>query len=175
LAGWSFTSGASHYTLAGPPGWVRARDDGLPKPHPDWFTALLWRQVVGAAVLASRLDAPPDTNATLAVHAWCAAGGGGAVALAYINLGAAPVALALAGVGAAAPRVEFILTPPGGNLTADGALLNGALLAVDAAGALPVMPVPGKVVPAGGGPIVLPATSYGFVTLPEAASKACGA
>jgi hypothetical protein len=56
LAGWSFTSGVSNYTLAGPPGawmgpsmpamltvaliagWVSTKADGLPTPHPDWYS-----------------------------------------------------------------------------------------------------------------------------------------
>ena len=33
LAGWSFTSGVSHYTLAGPPGWENSKRDGTPLPR----------------------------------------------------------------------------------------------------------------------------------------------
>ena len=173
LAGWSFTSGVSHYTLAGPPGWESSARDGVPLPHPDWFVAVLWRQLVGSRVLGTALSAPPDVNATLAVHAFCTAGAAAqqAVTLAFVNLAAAPVALALAGGLAAAPRVEFVLTAPSGNLTADALLLNGEVLAVDPSGRLAAQPVPGLTVPAGG--IELPAQSYGFIVLSAAAAPAC--
>lgn len=172
LAGWSFASGVSRYTLAGPPGWVGA-SQGAPTPHPDWFAAVLWRQIMGAKVLPATLAAAPAVNDTLAVHAWCAAGGGGAVALAFVNLAPAAVELALAGVPAAAVRTEFFLTPPGGNLTADALLLNGEAWGVDAAGRLPQLPVPGRAVQ--GSPIFLPPTSYGFLVLPAAGAAACAA
>lgn len=138
---------------------------------------------MGSRVLASALVAsPPTVNETLAVHAWCAAAGAGgappgAVVLAFINLGAQAVELELQLASAmAAPepaRVEFILSAPSGNLTADAVLLNGAPWGVDGAGKLPQQPVQGHAVPQGGAPLSLPATSYGFVVYPAAGAPAC--
>ena len=147
--------------------------DSLSLADPDYFVALLWRQLVGARVLASALDAPPEVNSTAAVHAFCAGGGPpGAVVLAFINLADAPLDLALGGGLAAAPRVEFFLTAPGGNLTADAVLLNGAPLTVDAQGRLAQQPVPGRAVSAAGAPS-LPPQSFGFIVLTAAAAPAC--
>lgn len=177
LAGWSFSSGVSHYTLSGPPGWNNAAADGLPTPHPDWFTAVLWRQLVGDRVLDVALQASAAINDTFAVHAWCAAPAAapaGAVVLIFINTDTENVLLALSGgLTADAPRVEFLLTAPGGNMTADALLLNGVALGVDAEGRLPQQPLPGKSVPAGGASLTLPARSYGFVLLPGAQAVAC--
>ncbi len=211
LAGWSFTSGVSHYTLAGPPGadacartyqahvllfasltcaltlyptlsasaagWDNSADDGLPAPHPDWFTAVLWRQLVGSRVLSSTLSTnPASVNNTLAVHAWCAAtsaGPVGSVVLLFINVAPAPVALSLSGALSPSPRVEFILSAPSGNMTADAVLLNDTPLGVDGTGRLAAQPIPGKTVPAGGAGLSLPSQSYGFVVLQAAAASAC--
>lgn len=179
LIGWSFSSGVSHYPLAGPPGWVNASRDGLPTPHPDYFTTLLWRQLVGATPLPSTLAAGPSVNASLGLHAWCANDANaaalgypaGSVAVAYINVGADDVALGLGGGLPASPRLEWLLTPPGGDLTADGVLLNGAPLGVDGGGAI-TLPVAGRAVQPGGPAPVLPAGSYGFLLLPGAGASA---
>lgn len=179
LVGWSFSSGVSRYTLLGPPGWVSTAADGLPTPHPDFFATALWRQLVGPAALSAEVAASPDVNATLGVHAWCAGADAGApdgaVVLTFIHTGTAPLPLALGEGLAATPRIEWVLTPPGGNLTADAVLLNGEPLAVGPDGALPAVPVPGAGVPAGGAPIVLPPTSAGFLLLPNAGAQACKA
>lgn len=178
LAGWSFTSGKSMYTLAGPPGWASSASDGPPTPHPDYYVALLWRQLVGPRVLSAALGASPGVNATTAVHAFCAAPGAGAppgagaVVLAFFNSAGAALELALGPGTPPAPRVEFVLTPPaGGGLTSDAALLNGAPLGVDAAGRLPAQPVPGRAVAEGA--LELPPQSLGFVVLSAAAAPAC--
>lgn len=73
----------------------------------------------------------------------------------------------------ATPRVEFILTAPNANLTADAVLLNGEAWSVNDEGKLPVQPVPGKQIPAGGPDILLPADSYGFLTFEQPQIKAC--
>lgn len=148
----------------------------MPTPHPDFFTALLWRQIVGAAPLASTLAAAPSVNATLGAYAWCAApsaGPPGSVAVAYINLAADAVALSVEGVASSSPRLQYVLTAPGGNLTADAVLLNGAPLGVDGAGRLPAQPIPGAPV-AAPGPLSLPPFSYGFFVLTGADAGACG-
>ena len=155
-------------------GWVDAKSNGLPTPHPDWFTAVLWRQFVGSTVLSVSTATTPKVNSTLAVHAWCSnkmAAPAGSVTLVYINVASTPVSLALGGGLATLPRTEFIMTAPGGDLTADGALLNGVLLSVDGAGKLPAQPIPGV---AGAGTLItLPSESYGYIVLPGAGAAAC--
>ena len=203
LVGWSFTSGVSHYTLAGPAGWSNSRANGLPTPHPDYFTHLLWRQLVGRTVLNATLisgshssssrpnfevDVKDDTSADVAVHAFCASSAkssssgssSGAVVLAYINLGDSAVSVALQSASsgrapiADTPRIEYLLTATASNMTADALLLNGAPLAVDGNGRL-AQPIPGAPVPAGGSQLSLPPQSYGLVVLPQAGAPACKA
>ena len=86
-----------------------------------------------------------------------------------------PVSLTLAGTAlASTPRVEFILTAPGNNMTADAVLLNDVPLGVDASGMLAAQPIPGKVIAAGGaGAITLPGQSYGYIVLTGAGAAAC--
>ena len=107
LVGWSFTSGVSHYPLAGMPGWRNRTVDGIPTPHPDYFTALLWRQLVGDRVLSVKLNASDAVNETFAVHAWCATkeASAGGVVLVYINTAEDMVELSLSGLEAT-PRVH---------------------------------------------------------------------
>jgi len=157
------------------PGWRNRTLDGIPTPHPDYYTAILWRQLVGQSVLSIQLQASQAVNETFAVHAVCANSGvsaAGGVVLIYINLAKAPVQLTLSGLDAT-PRVEYVLTAPNGNLTADAVLLNGEAWSVNDEGKLPVQPVPGKEIPAGGPDISLPAASYGFLTFEQPAIKAC--
>ena len=130
------------------------------------------RRTQTSSWLSVALDATPAVNSTLAVHGWCSAAGAGAVVLPYINLAASSVALALGGGLGDGPRVEFILTAPNGNLTADALLLNGVPLGVDSSGKLAVQPIPGKAV-AGGAAIVLPEQSFGFLVFPGAGAVAC--
>ena len=175
LVGWSFASGVSHYPLAGPPGWRNRTLDGIPTPHPDYYTAVLWRQLVGDGVLSVKLSASDAVNATFALHAWCASAqvsAAGGVVLVFINMAEDAVELSLSGVDAT-PRVEYVLTAPQNNMTADAVLLNGQSWSVDEAGKLP-LPVAGKQVPAGGPGISIPGGSYGFLTFQQG-RKGCAA
>jgi hypothetical protein len=55
FAGWSFVQpprGLSHYQLAGPPGWVN--DTAVLNPHPDYFTSVLWKQLMGRRALRGK-------------------------------------------------------------------------------------------------------------------------
>ena len=174
LAGWSSEGGPSYYALLGQPGW----SSGPISPHPDYFTALLWKQLVGTLVLQSKLvGGDPTVDATVDAHVWC--GTGGAPVVTYFNANVAAVALALPSGVPAAPRVEFVLTSGAAGfdpaaLTGDAIFLNGAPLAADAAGALsPPFPFPGRHVAAGG--LTLPPLSYGFFVLEGAAAAACAA
>ena len=55
FAGYSFLGRASNYQLAGPPGWVNDTDAAKSTltPHPDWYTTVLWKQLMGATALAT--------------------------------------------------------------------------------------------------------------------------
>jgi hypothetical protein len=173
IVGFSGPTEPSQYALAGPPGWASGSAALAGAVHPDYFVALLWRQVVGLAVLAATLAPPPETAGNLDAHVWCAAPGAGVgaggVVVTFTNYANVTVALAAVGALPSAPRVEFILTsaPAGAPpcLNCDAALLNGAPLAVDATGHV-ALPLPGAPVAAGGGAILLPPMSFGFVALP---------
>lgn len=119
VVGWSFDNGVSHYPLAGPPGWTNASVyGGPPLPHPDYFTTLLFKGLVGNSVLNVTVG---EAQGGLGVHAWCARQGAsttaGAVTLLFVNVQGEPVTLALststsssAPPMAVVPRTEFILT-----------------------------------------------------------------
>ena len=162
LVGWSSQTTPSRYALLGAPGWSR----GPLAPHPDYFVALLWKQLVGAAVLRSTLRAAdPAVAEGVAAHAWCAAAPGGGIVVAFANVLDAAVELELPPELDGRERSEFVLTAPGGDLLADAALLNGAPLAVGADGELPQWPLPGRRVPPPSAPPTLPPHSLGLLAV----------
>lgn len=195
LAGYSSTSEPSNYGLLGPPGWSSGP---LGQPHPDYFSALLFKQLAGKRVLGSAPGGGGPTGGEWwDAHVWCAATGGGGLVVTYYNMGGewANVSVGVAGAGggggtvpvAVTPRVEYVLTavaapppppgvaggPPPPTVFDDAVYLNGARLATGADGGLPVWPLPGVVVGEGGGAWVVPPWSYGAVALPNAGVAAC--
>jgi hypothetical protein len=189
--GWSSVTARSNYQLVGPPGWTN--DTSTLTPHPDYYTSILWRQLMSSTALAVlNVTGPADAVGNVSLHVWCAAAGGtgassGAVVLAYgnptpVNVTLASIALQDGGSGGAAepPSIEDLSaatdagTPPT-FLTNDAIYLNGALLTVGEDGSLPVYPIPGRPVGSGGGGagLLLPTYSYGFFVLPDAAVPAC--
>ncbi|CAK0826306.1 unnamed protein product [Prorocentrum cordatum] len=132
LVGFSGIGGGSSYAMMGPPGWYSASGSGRLTPHPDYFTALLWRSLVGPTRLRASVAAPRCAPGAARFHAACAVGGG--VVVSYINPSSTGFALKLAvadsaHVAAGAELELYVLTAPYGNLTSDGVLLNGNLLA----------------------------------------------
>lgn len=199
IAGWSFTGGMSHYQLVGPPGWTNGSD--ILTPHPDYFNSVLFKMLVGGTAIlnVSVSGSDPAVTQNVSMHLWCGsgiAGGAGSATLVYINPTGSDLTVDLGPGGASTtPRQEYILTPTSGAYTAfvdrvatgalaagvfdppasiqdDTTYLNGALLTVDAGGALPEWPLPGKT---GSGPLVVPAYTYGFVAFPQARIPACPA
>ena len=165
LVGWSSATTPSAYALLGAPGWAR----GALAPHPDYFLAVLWKQLVGAAVLdAAAAPARDGFDA----RAWCAAGAAGGVVVAFVNARADATAVGVPARLAQLPRTEFVLTAPGGNLSADGALLNGRLLVANADGTLPQYPLPGSDAPPQPS-FAAPPWSFGLVQWTGAQAQAC--
>ena len=175
IAGWSFAFGMSHYQLVGPPGWVVGSE--LLTPHPDYFTTLLWRQIVGDAVLATTVAGGAAAQAGVELGVWCASEtspfGAGTVVMPYVNTLNVSVAISVPASLLGAATVRFSLTAPGGDLQADGMLLNGELLALNADGSLKDYPISGKLAPAAP-QVTVEAFSYGFVAY-EAPIGACAA
>ena len=198
LAGFSSETEPSNYGLLGPPGWASGP---IGQPHPDYFSFLLFKQTVGARVLSSGFSgAAANISVVWDSHVFCAASGGGAIALTFFNMAADALVLSVPQLaGAQAPREEFVLTsvasssaasaaaaaapaateasaapgdwPP--SLTDDAVYLNGALMATNADGSLPQWPIPGRVVTDPAAPISVPPYSYGAVVFMSAGAAAC--
>jgi hypothetical protein len=188
LAGFSSQSEPSNYGLLGPPGW---KNGDIGSPHPDYFTALLFKHLVSTVVMNSSYmsnDDPDGVELGVDVHAWCGRVGGGIVIMSYFNLLPHSINISLPTSATSNRRNEYIMTatansvfsssfnkhsfPP--ELYQNNVYLNGALLTVNADGSIPNWPIPGKAVPSSSLPINVPAFSYGFIELLDAqASGAC--
>ena len=136
-------------------------------PSADYWLLVLWKRLVGPRVLGvSGLPAKSSTRA----YGFCAPSGASAT-LVLVNLASAPACVGLPDGFAApgAPLTQFSLTPGAGGVTSATTLLNGAPLALDAAGRLP--PMGGKSVPQAGG-VTLPPLSVTLLSAPLAGGVA---
>jgi heparanase len=136
-------------------------------PNPDYWTALLWKRVMGAGVLAATSN---SSDVIAFAHCGGPAAGGG-VAVAWVNLAnetSYTVDVTGLAAGAPVPRHEYHLTAVPGDYR--GIALNGAQLTY-AGGAL--SPTPPVVVTDPSVPLVLAPHTYGFVVFPAAPSP-CG-
>ncbi len=112
IAGWSFTGGQSHYQLAGQPGWTN--NSALLTPHPDWYTSVLFKTIVGNTYINSTVGGDPEAAAAVSLHAWC----NGmpywynqSMVITYTNPTGADIVLDVSAVNITnAPRTEYILT-----------------------------------------------------------------
>ena len=182
LVGFSGINGGSSYALLGDPGWVGAPSGAL-EPNPDYFSTLLWKRLMGRAVL-NTTTATATTNATFRAYAACLApvgagigvgAGGAGVAVAYINPGSADVDANFDAVMAPpGARAElYVLTSGGGgadHLDSRSVRLNGGA-ALRPTSSLPPVTVP--LTSSANASILLPRLSYGFVVLPDAHAAAC--
>lgn len=177
IFGWSFAFGMSHYMLVGPAGWTNGSHAAL-TPHPDYYTTLLWRQLVGRRVLNASL-AGPEAGAAFA-SAWCAGSGApygakGSVVLAWTNSQPAALTVALPPALAAARFTAFTLTATAdgdaqfADLVSDAVYLNGQLLTTDDSGVVQGLPFAAPDQPSSA-VLTAPPYSYGFVVFDTAAA-----
>jgi len=134
-------------------------DETTLAPRPDYWSALLWRKLMGSTVLEAGVPATPN----LYVYAHCLRGQPGGVAVLAINADRTT-----------ARELRLPVTARLYALTADRLLgtdvrLNGETLQLDAHGDLPV--IGGRAVPAGA--VSLAPASIGFLAMPEARNGAC--
>lgn len=176
IAGWSFAFGESHYQLVGPPGWVVGSQ--LLTPHPDYWTTLLWRQLVGYSVLSTNVTGGAQSLLdSVDLSMWCAAPntspyGAGTIVMAFTVMSVdTDVTLTLPVALQSVAMSQYYLSAPNDDLQSDDILLNGQALQLGAGGALLEYPIKGKVV-AAGSPLVLAKLSYGFIAF-DATAAAC--
>jgi len=158
VVGYSFPGLGSGYTLAGPPGWVNGTTVPL-NPHPDWYTLVLFKQLVGRMPLGNvTLGGNAAETGDVDAHVWCGRDKG-TVVLIYINGHASDVVLSSVSGLSLTSRTEYILTAP--SLDADEIHLNGKMMTVGTDAMLPEYPIPGN---AGtSATLSLPSNSYGYV------------
>jgi len=127
-------------------------------PHPDWYTMVLFKQLVGLMPLGGvGLTGDAGEIGNLDPHVWCGSQKGTVVFI-YGNGGGDVQVTSVSGLNLS-PRTEYFLTAP--NMTADEIHLNGNMMTVGTDAMLPEYPIPGK--QATSTPLVLPANSYGYV------------
>ena len=169
IAGYSSISVPSNYALIGKPGWTSTGTSGFPTPHPDYFLAVLWKQLIGTQVLNSSYVS--DTT-NFDVHVWCSnpAYIGGVPVFTYINMNGIDMTI---NIPHDITRIEYFITSesqpnysvsPPSSLYGDDSYLNGNLLTVDKNGNLMESPLVGNK-EYGNSPLVVPPWSYGFVLL----------
>ena len=185
--------------LVGPAGWTNG--SLALRPHPDWYTSVLFKQLVGNGQIMGSVTGDTGEVAATTIHAWCQGAPwwySFSLVLTFVNPTGADVNVTVAGGGAATSgqRTEYFLTSdaqtyhawekrmaagilvtapvaPPESLTADEIYMNGVLQTVDASGVQPHQPMPGRVVKDGSTPLILPPYSYGFVAYSGDTPKGC--
>ena len=140
------------------------------QPNPDWWTAVLWKRIMGREVLNTTTSISGSGSGDVVSFMHCHTQHG--VALAYINLDPVNFAsLHVAGIDAT-PREEYHLTAVGGALREQAIALNGKPLKYADGFMSPLDPV---VVSDARVPLLAAPLSYGFVVFPTAKVAACAA
>jgi len=134
-------------------------------PNPDYYSALLWRNLVGTRVL-SVADGLASGRVCRA-YAFCSRQHAGGVVLVWLNTRAESVELTH---NAAGRQESYLLTSAPDALTGRDIYLNGNRLQVDS--------TTGKVILQPRifdehRPLTMPPHSYGFIEMPEAGASAC--
>lgn len=146
----------THALISGSNGVI---DEKTFEPSASYWSALLWRRLMGTKVLEAGPNQPG-----LHLYAHCQRGVRGGVTLLALNLGNEPKALRI-GRGAQL----YALTSP--DMQSKTVLLNGKALALSPAGVLPATPS----LAVKGSQIALAPTSVNFISLPQARNAACSA
>jgi heparanase 1 len=134
-------------------------DEKTLQPRPNYWSALLWRQLMGATVL----DAAAPVQPGLHLYAHCQRGAPGGVTFLAINTDRdAPHSLVL-------PMASVRYTLDAANLLEERVRLNGRIMALEADDAVPT---PAGAATTAGTLIFEPATIT-FLAVPEARNGAC--
>lgn len=138
-----------------------------PYPHPDYWTSVLFKRLIGTKVL----DVPACTNPgrLLRVYAFCASQYPGGVVFVAVNI-RNETALFEIDEFLNFPRYEYRLTAPGNDLTSQQIELNGVVLEAMEGGGLPPLD---PIIITTNTPMFVEPFSYSFFLFPEARAPAC--
>ena len=108
IAGFSSESTPSNYAVIGVPGWISTSISGFPHPHPDYFLAILWKQLIGNILFfnlfnqgnlfsicfllgTTVLKSVPSNSSVWDAHVWCSSGRHGVPSfvpvVSFVNIG----------------------------------------------------------------------------------------
>jgi hypothetical protein len=144
----------THALISGSNGII---DEKTFQPNASYWSALLWRGLMGTRVL----DAGPGAPG-MHLYAHCQRGVSGGVTVLALNLDNAPKTIRLTG-----PARIYALTAP--EPRSRSVLLNGKLLAVSRDDSLPTI-TPARLK---GNDVTLAPTSIAFITFPKAGNPSC--
>lgn len=159
-----------------------SNNTGVPAPNPDWWTARLFKRVLGGGFFHTISSAPCCAPDTVFAYIGCRPRGG--ISLVYANAAPATVySVSLNVIDASGevspfaavslvPRGEFFLTPgDAGVANTTSIRLNGARLTYGGVGNL--SPTDPHTVTDPAVPLLLQPLTYGFVEFPDAAAYSC--
>lgn len=137
-------------------------------PNPDYWTALLWKMLMGRDVLAAQVS---SSSGNLRVYSHCAPNKNG-ISLVLLNFGDNDTQVDVTiedGAKLMVPRYDYTLTAS--ELTSHTIRLNGKVLSCARDGTIP--PIKPMVINNASQPIIVPALSYMFVNYPKIVGSAC--
>ncbi|XP_024537482.1 heparanase-like protein 3 [Selaginella moellendorffii] len=154
--------------------------------NPDYFSALLWKKLMGRNVFSATAENTPY----LRTYAHCLKSNQGGLTVLIINLSNStqysvdlslthsekdcscnkPRTKKLAGAGVNAERMEYHLTAPNGDLQSPVMLLNGKPLVAGADGSIPELT---PVTRTSSSPVLVDPYSIVFAVIPEAGVQSC--
>jgi heparanase 1 len=149
-------------------------DDVTLTPRPDYWTAVLWRRLIGSGVL----DVPVPADPLFRAYAHCTRSGAtgyapGAITLIVLNLDPLLAAtIPLGAVASSGDALVYELSSP--ELASSEIDLNGIKLVANDDGSPPPLAARTQARGAGGElDVQLGPTTYGFIVLPGASAPAC--
>jgi len=137
------------------------------EPNPDYWSALLWKQLMGTRVLST--TSTDETKSHLRHYAHCSSKYRGGITLVLINLAKDTAFKVELTHITMIPRVEYHLTSD--DLHSQNMYLNGNQLQLTVNDQLP--PLHGLVVTKSNQPLVMQPLSYGFIEFPKANFHLC--
>ena len=151
-----------HYSL------LRSIDRSF-SPNPDYFAAYVFATLAGPTLTLLNVTVTSGVQPSLRVYGMCAAGNGGGVVIAWVNIDATAAFSLTVDPSLGANRMEYHLEPSAGNILSPTLMLNGMPLVVSGNDAPALVGVAGDV----GAPLLIAPRTFGYAAFADAAAPAC--